>query len=65
VDSPAIPLDFTAAIAGFEADLLRRALAESGGNQAQAAQSLGLGYHQFRRLIRKHRVRPATASPIS
>ena len=64
-ESPAIPVDFTAATAGFEVDLLRRALAASGGNQATAAHSLGLGYHQFRRLIRKHRILPARASPTS
>ena len=54
--TPMLPSNFTAAVAAFESDLLRRGLAKGGGNQATAAQLLGLGYHQFRRLLRKHRV---------
>jgi psp operon transcriptional activator len=46
--------DFTAAVAAFEADLVRRAMAAAAGNQSDAAQRLGLGYHQFRRLLRKY-----------
>jgi len=42
------------AVAAFETDLLRRALARSGGNQRRAAASLGLSYHQFRGLYRKY-----------
>jgi psp operon transcriptional activator len=53
---PALPSDFAAAVAGYESDLLRRGLARGGGNQAAAAQLLGLGYHQLRRLLRKHRI---------
>jgi psp operon transcriptional activator len=54
-EEPALPCDFTALVNAFEAGLLGRALAAVSGNQAQAAQSLGLGYHQFRRLYGKHR----------
>jgi psp operon transcriptional activator len=49
-----LPKDFAAAVAGFERDLVRRALEAARGNQSAAAQALGLGYHQFRRLLRKH-----------
>ncbi len=38
----------------FEHALLQEALTKSAGNQKQAAQQLGLGYHQFRRLAVKH-----------
>ena len=41
-------------IAGFERDLVRRAMSAANGNQSEAAQALGLGYHQFRRLLRKY-----------
>jgi psp operon transcriptional activator len=51
---PALPQDFTATVAAFEADLVRRAMAAAEGNQSEAAQRLGLGYHQFRRLLRKY-----------
>ncbi|HEY4162156.1 MAG TPA: phage shock protein operon transcriptional activator [Dongiaceae bacterium] len=55
VDHPSLPCDFTALVGEFEAALVSRALAAASGNQAQAAQSLGLGYHQFRRLYGKYR----------
>ncbi len=48
--------DFATSVANFEADLLRRALAAGNGSQTQAAQQLGLGYHQFRRLLKKHKL---------
>jgi len=53
-EESALPQDFTAAVAGFERDLVRRALHAAKGNQSEAAQSLGLGYHQFRRLLKKY-----------
>jgi psp operon transcriptional activator len=53
-DDAALPKDFAAAVAGFERDLVRRAMEAARGNQSEAAQTLGLGYHQFRRLLRKH-----------
>lgn len=46
--------DFAARVAACEVRLLRQALAESRFNQKQAAERLGLSYHQFRRLLRKH-----------
>jgi psp operon transcriptional activator len=49
-----LPKDFTKAVAAFEHDLVMRALAECGGRQGEAAAALGLGYHQFRRLLKKH-----------
>lgn len=53
-EAVALPRDFTAAVAGFERDLVRRAMDAARGNQSEAAQALGLGYHQFRRLLRKY-----------
>jgi psp operon transcriptional activator len=50
----ALPRDFARAVAAFEAALVRRALDACGGRQSEAAQALGLGYHQFRRLLKKH-----------
>ncbi len=50
----AAPTDFKARVAAVERALITAALAAAGGNQAQAASALGLGYHQFRRLVAKH-----------
>ena len=50
----ALPQDFAQAVAAFEGALVRRALSECGGSQGEAAARLGLGYHQFRRLLRKY-----------
>jgi psp operon transcriptional activator len=50
----ALPRDFAAAVAALERDLVRRAMDAANGNQSEAAQALGLGYHQFRRLLRKY-----------
>ena len=47
--------DFGAQVAAFERRLLETALAEARFNQKQAATALGLGYHQFRRLLARHR----------
>jgi len=55
VETP-LPDDFRAAVDGYEKDLLVRALAVTRHNQTEAAKRLGLGYHQFRRLIQKHGV---------
>jgi len=49
-----LPRDFAGAVAAFEGELVRRALSECGGRQGDAARSLGLGYHQFRRLLKKY-----------
>ena len=47
---------FEAQVDAFERALLETALAKSRFNQKQAAAALGLGYHQFRRLLVKHRL---------
>jgi transcriptional regulator with GAF, ATPase, and Fis domain len=45
---------FMEQVARFSRRLLKRALAESGGNRAGAARRLGLSYDQFRHYHRKH-----------
>jgi psp operon transcriptional activator len=62
-EEPALPCDFTALVNAFEAGLIGRALTAASGNQAQAAQSLGLGYHQFRRLYAKHKAAIRASRP--
>jgi psp operon transcriptional activator len=49
-----IPTDFRAAVAEFEKHVLRRALERAQFKQTIAAKVLGLSYHQFRSLLRKH-----------
>lgn len=44
----------TERVRAFEAGLLRDALARNRHNQRRTAESLGLGYHQLRGLLRKH-----------
>ena len=46
----------------FGRRLIEDALRQSGGNQAQAARSLGLSYHQFRYYHKKYTKRPDAAS---
>ncbi|GAA4492300.1 phage shock protein operon transcriptional activator [Pseudaeromonas paramecii] len=48
------PLDWKQHLAEYETALLRQALLRSDFNQRQAAQSLGLSYHQLRGLLRKY-----------
>ena len=48
------PIDFKAEVAQFECALLKRALDVSRHNQGGTARMLGLGYHQLRRLLKKH-----------
>ncbi len=52
----AIPLPCAIKVetARFELDLIKRALAQVHYNQNEAAQLLGLSYHQLRALLRKH-----------
>ncbi len=45
---------FMEQVARFSRRLLEHALAESGGNRAEAARRLGLSYDQFRHYHRKH-----------
>lgn len=54
-----LPSDFKSAVAGFEHDLLTRALGEARHNQRVAAKRLGLGYHQFRNMLREHGLLPS------
>src|SRR5688572_20867524 len=49
-----VPADFRAAVAEFERQVLRRALERAQFKQTVAAKILGLSYHQFRSLLRKH-----------
>ena len=50
----ALPTDFRAEVARFERGLLERALEASRHSRTGAARALGLGYHQLRRLLKKH-----------
>ncbi|HET7609203.1 MAG TPA: phage shock protein operon transcriptional activator [Gammaproteobacteria bacterium] len=52
--SVGVPADFRAAVADFERQVLRRALERAQFKQTVAAKILGLSYHQFRSLLRKH-----------
>ena len=49
-----VPGDFRGAVANFERQVLRRALERAQFKQTVAAKLLGLSYHQFRSLLRKH-----------
>ncbi len=49
-----LPLDFRAAVASFEQATLEQALVEAKYKQTAAAKLLGLSYHQFRGLLKKH-----------
>lgn len=49
-----LPVDFQADIALRETSLIDAALAAHRGHQGRAAEALGLTYHQFRNLLRKH-----------
>ena len=49
-----LPKDFRKAVAAYEVELLRGALARAQFKQTAAARSLGLTYHQFRSLLRKY-----------
>ncbi len=51
---PEIGTDFTSQVSAFEMQLLDEALSLSGGHQGKAADFLGLTYHQFRGLLKKH-----------
>ena len=51
-----IPEDFLIAVNAFEQGIITTALSTSQYNQTEAAKRLNLGYHQFRRLIKKHNI---------
>ncbi|MBC6403892.1 MAG: sigma 54-interacting transcriptional regulator [Hyphomonadaceae bacterium] len=46
--------DFTARVMAFERTLIDQALNSHNHHQGRAAENLGLSYHQFRGLLRKH-----------
>ncbi|MBI1206110.1 MAG: phage shock protein operon transcriptional activator [Azospirillum sp.] len=46
----------TERVLAFERQLITAALGHAGATQKSAAAELGLGYHQFRRLLAKHRL---------
>ena len=48
------PVSFAGQVADFERDLLTQALKQAGNRQTEAATLLELGYHQFRRLLKKY-----------
>ena len=50
---------FADAVAAFERGVLLSALEAAQFNQTRTAESLGLSYHQLRRLLAKHELRPA------
>jgi psp operon transcriptional activator len=54
VTDEVVPKDFRTAVASFECELLQRALRRAQFKQTLAAKLLGLSYHQFRSLLRKH-----------
>ena len=53
-DTGGATADFTTEVARFERGLLERALHATRHNQRETARALGLGYHQLRRLLKKH-----------
>lgn len=66
--APSLTSSFDDQVRAFEMSLIDAALAETHGHQGKAADSLGLTYHQFRGLLRKHDYgkragKPAAADP--
>ena len=51
------PASFSEAVAKFEVSLLEKALSDSRHVQKEAASRLDLSYHQFRRLLQKHKIK--------
>ena len=60
---PSVTADFSAQVAAFEMRLIDEALAWAKGHQGQAAEALGLTYHQFRGLLKKHDYGPKPGKP--
>ncbi|NIZ00472.1 phage shock protein operon transcriptional activator [Thalassospira lucentensis] len=55
---PDLGIDFKSQVADFEIKLLKQALRANANNQTEAAKTLDLNYHQFRRLLEKHNLLP-------
>ena len=53
-----LPLDLKQTVSVLEVELVERALAAAKFNQRDAAQQLGLTYHQFRGYLKKHALQP-------
>ena len=60
---PETMADFETAVATYEMQLIDAALAREKSHQGRAAESLGLTYHQFRGLLKKHGYGKKGASP--
>ena len=60
----ALPSDLRAAVHAYEHDMLSKALERAQFKQTAAAELLGLSYHQFRGLLKKHGL-PARHGPDS
>ena len=59
VPTPRVPkrlsaIEFDVAVARYEMELIDSALAAHDGHQGKASEALGLTYHQFRGLLKKH-----------
>ena len=54
--TPVLPLNFKEAVEKFEIDLIDRAMRASRYNQRNAAEQLGLSYHQLRGCLRKYKL---------
>ncbi|MEO0467631.1 MAG: phage shock protein operon transcriptional activator [Pseudomonadota bacterium] len=59
VPAPRVPkrlsaIEFDVAVARYEMELIDSALAAHDGHQGKASEALGLSYHQFRGLLKKH-----------
>jgi len=70
VSSPALPeprrgVDFEAQVAAFEIALMEDALNRHERHQGKAAEALGLSYHQFRGLLKKHGYGRKASAPDS
>ena len=56
--------DFQTMISTYEMTLIDAALASSEGHQGKAAKALGLSYHQFRGLLKKHGYAKGAGKPV-
>jgi psp operon transcriptional activator len=61
--APTVPADFRSAVASFERATLEQALVQAKYKQTAAARLLGLSYHQFRGLLKKHGLRVGQQVP--
>ncbi len=64
-DTDVPELDFEDMTQAYEMRLIDEALSRSQGHQGRAAEALGLTYHQFRGLLKKHDYGKAAGKPLS